>query len=390
MLQTKVPNMGGRPFAAPKMQNVKANLKSSLGSTRSFFSFNVKSTRVCIGVKVQKSKANFATSEKKVYSGIDEAGLGPLFGPLAIVRTNVAVDKNLSIQDVNSMFTQSKTGVADSKMVYGEETDMKILEAVALSGAKWLSKGKVPKTASEFFEMMGEKPSERTSEWMQGAENLKLPIAATEIKDWKLEGIEPVGYNGSIIHPYELNREKERGINKANLELSHIGKLVSENPRGFKDIHLSIDRLGGRRYYAQPLQSMMPESVVKTIEEGGKLCQYSCTNQDQHIFVEFVVAAEDYSSVVALSSCLAKYTRELHMTLFNNYWSGKFPKVSPTNGYWMDAVRWMRQLVKHYPNGRDVFMENKDTLLRKGSGKEDMILKRKVVPEGEEEKVEQK
>jgi hypothetical protein len=60
--------------------------------------------------------------------------------------------------------------------------------------------------------------------------------------------------------------------------------------------------------------------------------------------VEFGVDADCEHLPVALASMSAKYLRELLMQRFNDYWRGLAPAVTPTAGYYQDALRFLEDL----------------------------------------------
>jgi len=61
--------------------------------------------------------------------------------------------------------------------------------------------------------------------------------------------------------------------------------------------------------------------------------------------VSFAKGSEEKNLCVALASMLAKYLRELHMLVFNQYWKGYEEKLKPTAGYVLDARRFLEDTV---------------------------------------------
>ena len=57
--------------------------------------------------------------------------------------------------------------------------------------------------------------------------------------------------------------------------------------------------------------------------------------------VDFRAKGEEASFAVALSSCIAKYTRELVMEGFNRYFAERVEDLAPTAGYTTDGRRWL-------------------------------------------------
>jgi len=179
---------------------------------------------------------------------------------------------------------------------------------------------------------------------MTGAEEFTLPNAAKDIPMWNLPGIEPLGFKGLLVHPITLNEAKESGINKASLELDVIGNLSGQFPKGFGGYQVSVDRLGGRKYYLAAISKWWPEANISVVEEKPNCSAYKGIVDSQQLSVKFMVSGEDHSCLIALASCLAKYVREVHMCLFNNYWRGKYPHLPETTGYYNDGMVWLSLL----------------------------------------------
>jgi len=311
-------------------------VQSSLGPSRRFFAQN-----------------------RKAVIGVDEAGLGPLLGPLAVIRVSVAAEDDKAVAKA---LTDANAGVHDSKKVH-IVGDLAPIEAAALGTIYWMTGGKVPKTAADLFALMGEKPEDRTLPWQTGADTLNLPLTIPSVPQWNIKGIEPISFGGHIVHPVSLNEARKNGINKAELELQYIGKLLEKLPDGFDSFEIFIDRLGGRKYYAEHLQKIWNNSDVTIQEETQNLSSYDIVSGDKKIHTQFVVSGEEKSPIIALASCLAKYTRELHMNLLNKYWCEKFPRTKPTDGYHRDGKRWINSISKQ---DRGIIPPLQDVLIRAG------------------------
>ena len=287
-----------------------------------------------------------------VCSGIDEAGYGPILGPLGIAAVSVEVDDGV---EVRAAFGRARLGVKDSKQLH-DPADLAPLEAVALPGLAWLS-GTMPATAAEVFALLGEEATTRTQPWMAGAENLRLPVAATKLKTWHLAGVRPRWVGGSLVHPGDLNRGWAHGVNRADLELGLIGQLLlrlpDEHPRA-----TIVDRLGGRRYYGEFLQRLWPGENLVVLSEAPQRSAYRITWTQRTHEIAFCVDGERASVLTALASCIAKYGRELHMHLFNKYWCQHRSGLRPTAGYARDARRWLDDL------GVDVVGRHRTVLVR--------------------------
>jgi ribonuclease HII len=59
--------------------------------------------------------------------------------------------------------------------------------------------------------------------------------------------------------------------------------------------------------------------------------------------IRFQTKAEAHFPV-AVSSMVCKYTREVMMELFNQFWSEHVPDIKPTKGYPVDARRFKSEI----------------------------------------------
>ena len=273
-----------------------------------------------------------------IHSGIDEAGYGPILGPLGVAAVSVEVDDGV---EVRAAFGRARLGIKDSKEIH-DPADLAPLEAVALPGLTWLS-GSAPATAAEVFALLGEPAESRAHPWMAGAEALRLPLAATKLKTWRIAGVRPRWVGGFLVHPTDLNRGWDNGINRADLELGCIGQLLLRLPDEHPRV-TTVDRLGGRRYYGDFLQKLWPGEQVDTHSEAVLRSAYRIWWGQRSHEIAFCVDGERASVLTALASCIAKYGRELHMHLFNEYWCRHRGDLRPTAGYARDARRWLNDL----------------------------------------------
>lgn len=274
------------------------------------------------------------SSDRPLCSGIDEAGYGPLLGPLAIVRVSAIAPGHQAVADA---FQAAGLGVRDSKLVYAHGR-LAPLERIALAACAWLS-GQEIDNAAQLFALVGETARERQLPWMHGAEQLRLPLQATAIPTWKIPSITPHGLAGSLIHPAELNQALEQGANKAEVEAQRIATLLAaiDAPQATS----VVDRLGGRRYYQSVLARTHAPEDIAIEAEGRAESRYRIA--DRHT-VRFLVQGDRHSALCSLAGCLAKYLREVHMHLFNQYWCGILRWLKPTAGYPLDARRWLHDI----------------------------------------------
>lgn len=273
-------------------------------------------------------------------AGIDEAGYGPLLGPLAIVAVAAEAADPATLR---RHFGHAKTGAKDSKQVH-TPGDIAAIEAVALPAITWLT-GTQPAHALACFGLLGEDAQAYAGvPWLLAAADLALPVAATRVKTWRIREVQPVGLHGALVQPRAYNATLRAGVNKADLELAAVVRLLAAVAPAQGPGEVVVDRLGGRRYYHGPLQSLWPDAMVLIEAEQERLSTYCAVGATREVRVHFAVDGESRSPLTAVASCIAKYVRELHMLLLNRYWCARLPALRPTAGYSKDARRWLAEV----------------------------------------------
>ncbi len=274
-------------------------------------------------------------------TGIDEAGLGPLLGPLGIVAASAWIDDPALL---TRRIRAARTGVKDSKQIH-QTGDIAPLERMALAAISWLT-GSEPGTAAEVFALLGEdEPARAVTPWMADAREIRLPVAATKIPRWRIDGVVPQGVRGCLVHPSRFNASARAGRNKHELELECLRALLHALPTAAHPMDTIADRLGGRRYYRDFLQECWPSAMVMIEdEELPRRSGYRVEHAGFAHRVAFCVEGESVSCLAAMASCVAKYARELHMMMLNRWWCGRFAGLKPTAGYTVDARRWLHQI----------------------------------------------
>jgi ribonuclease HII len=307
-------------------------------------------------------------------SGIDEAGFGPLIGPLSVIGVAVeARDESV----VRGTFQAAETGARDSKQVH-TAGDISAIEAVALPALAWLL-GELPRTACACFSAVGESVASRADfPWLAQAAQVALPIGPP-VASWRFSGMHPAGLSARIIHVPQYNSTLQRGLNKAELELLAVGGILRELTACGQDHEIVVDRLGGRRYYRDFLQQQWPQAMVLIDSEGTRISSYQVVGSPMQHRVRFCVDGEGQSILTALASCIAKYLRELHMLLLNRYFCAGQPALQPTAGYVQDGRRWLRDI------GPSALARHRNLLVRNGmDGKSNETTAPTVVPAGQD------
>ncbi|MEO6709403.1 MAG: hypothetical protein ABI054_09070 [Planctomycetota bacterium] len=310
-----------------------------------------------------------APEEMVTFAGIDEAGLGPLLGPLCFgysvfrsPRAGADLWKTLKPAVSGSVRREDKRFVvADSKVVFQRtEVSARRLEKTALGFLSLLHPRREPPRNGH--SLAWESPRELAVDattiaahpWYSPLEN-ELPRhqerGGLELSVERLsrtltkERVELVDAGVRVVPERHLNASFARTDNKALSawnELALIMQRVYER-HALTGLRLTVDRQGGRSHYGPLLRDLFPGSSVRCVSESAPISAYVVRERDgpRRMRVVFAERGEQFSFAVALGSCLAKYARETCMSAFNASFARHDPALTPTAGYLGDAHRWL-------------------------------------------------
>jgi ribonuclease HII len=296
--------------------------------------------------------------------GVDEAGYGPNLGPLVVASTachvpapapaclwkhlssavrrkkdaddgRILIDDSKKVNDGPSGLTLLEAGVLATLGVRREryETFRDCLSVVAigdslgdLGGEPWFAPEDLLPVAND----------------LQAIHNSRSALANACERTRLLWGpirsmVVPAPKFNHLLDEWKV---KSGVIASAVIALLHATlELPGEEP-----IQITVDKLGGRHYYAPLLNEGFPGGWARVLREGPELCEYQIDGLGREISIRFAPRADGADLNVALASMTAKYLREVCMLQFNKYWLGRVPGIKPTAGYPGDAARFFDEI----------------------------------------------
>lgn len=295
-----------------------------------------------------------------VVAGIDEAGLGPLLGPLCLGWCVIATpDPTRDLWQVLSpavarVSADPRLFVADSKRVYdGSRNGRARLEATALAFAAaagspahclqdlWRGPAGELAPAKELWQ---EHPwYSHPSPWPAHQDEAVLASQIDALK--ACSGARVLEARVRLAPEGELNAAFARTANKARAIWRLVADLLLDlfERYGERGIHLVLDRQGGRQRYEELLATELPFQSLSVLREDREACELLLVRGRARMKLEVRPKAEDSSLPVAVASCLAKQAREGAMESFNAWFGGHQSDLTPTAGYVEDGRRWLAE-----------------------------------------------
>lgn len=305
-----------------------------------------------------------------IVTGIDEAGYGPILGPLVVSAVTFEVPDRLGGDCLWSLLSRCVTQrarpgrsdprlpVCDSKKLYAGPKKLARLERSALTFLAVA--GQEHDDFDQAISNLDESWAEHSREvpWFAPGE-LRLPLKAdaAEIRTQRSAvagalgelNIRLVGIRAVVLPAREYNRMVRGTRNKAAVLFWATVQLAVKAMSEATETHrVVIDRQGGRTSYALALMKHLDIDTLHVLEENPDASRYTLTHLPVLCEIGFFKGGEDRHFAIALASIISKYVRELCMHRFNLYWCKRIDNLAPTAGYYTDGMRFLRQVRPHF------------------------------------------
>lgn len=301
-------------------------------------------------------------------AGVDEAGLGPILGPLVVGGVAMAGPEGadpwrlLRRHVGRKSHQKGKVRVADSKKVNQGPYGFLRLEETAM--VFWTAlHGEPPATLADWLVQLGHDLAPlRRCPWY---DELALPLPRAADRDWlsltgalvarALERAELALVDIALraIDVEEWNLLIADTDNKSRAHFHAYAEVLGRLLRGLAGrlapgdaCHLVADRCGGRMHYLHDLRRLCPDASVAVLREEPAASAYRLDGRTGAIAVTFAERAEDRAFPTALASCFAKYLRELMVECLNRWFGARVPDLKPTAGYYVDGHRFLADVAQ--------------------------------------------
>ncbi len=298
-----------------------------------------------------------------LYAGIDEAGYGPMLGPLCVASASLRVHGWEPEQKAPDLWAILRRGVcrskrdAKSRIAVGDSKDLKLANScatqhplthlergvLAFLGAR---DGVLPATDIQLLEALGARFDDQP--WY-GGEPVPLPLGceqnllrvdASHLRSiLGKQGVELVELRVEVICERRFNElyasRRSKAAATEHALISHMRRLHAHAGH-HSYTRVICDRQGGRTRYHGILSPVFEGIEIE--EESPRASRYT---RGAALGVTLTPGADGAYFPVALASMAAKLVRELAMARFNRYWGRRIPELRPTAGYTLDARRWL-------------------------------------------------
>lgn len=305
------------------------------------------------------------TDESVIVAGIDEAGYGPLLGPLVTSTVMLAVPAASAGLDFWACLDgcvarrvrrrDPRLVITDSKALSCRRDGMKHLETAALSviAAAGVRPARFRDLASHLCpHVLGS-----LAEYPWYAEgDFALPVAVgpdeleTQVNALSYglnrAGLKIEAVACRVLDVAQLNDLIARTNNKATVQFCLTLRLIGavQARSGARACYITVDKQGGRSNYRAPLMTGLQLADLRVLQESDRLSIYAGAAAGDRWRLEFRESSEQHSLPAAAASILSKYLRELFMLAFNRFWSERVPGLKPTAGYYTDGRRFLRDI----------------------------------------------
>jgi hypothetical protein len=297
-----------------------------------------------------------------LHVGIDEAGYGPLLGPLVIGLSAWRVQGATQDEDPGGVLAQRlgalvvpargrrprealPVPVDDSKRLHGRDGVTGLARAVGAFAAA-LDQAP-PADLEDLLRRYGEVPPSafRALPWFATLADEAVPrypwtgplheafdacgVAALDLRAW---AVDVPAFNDALADG-----------SKADVLARFGGCLLTRFLDRFpgEDAHIVFDRHGSRRDYRAWLGALFPFAPLAEVVRAPHESRYRIDLPDRRLHLAFRTRADGNDLAVAWASVLAKLTRELFMGRLNAWFGERVPGLRPTAGYVTDGRRFL-------------------------------------------------